>query len=181
MGKKSRRNRNKVGKHPTNPSLPNRKERRHGGQDMMRNKKDHPRTLAAMRMISEMAQTSSIDEKIARNDFHCWVVDKDDKLIFDPYFKSYDFVRKVHGCSNKKMFYEEWDKTSQQKMWSLQEKKMTKLGLIAIARFGNDAQDGYCSYNCQGFMSLNQGKDYRICIGKMGWMKEDKSVWWEFG
>ena len=131
-----------------------------------------------------MTTTTSRDQMnlVKKGDYHCWVVDKSGKVVNDPYFSLYDFVRKIHGCPSKEMHYKEFPTEVQKLAWKfIKENKMpiTKTKGWAKA-FYKTPQVNHCPYNAAAFVIKNKGKGYRIAVGSMGW-KSANSIWWEFG
>ena len=124
-------------------------------------------------------------------DYHTWVVDKHGKVVYDPYFKDYDLVRKVQDCWGKQR-RQEWDGVYQKMVWQDVQRRakgemreIKKQGGTAaqLWAFRETEKPFHCSTNCMCFKKKpeNQGKGYRIAIGSMGWEKADGSVHWEYG
>jgi hypothetical protein len=124
-------------------------------------------------------------------DYHTWIEDAQGNVVYDPYFKEYDFVRNFQDCWGRQR-RREWDLVYQQQVWN-GVRRRAKAEMTEIKRQGGTAQalwafrkqekPFHCSTNCMCFMKNpeNKGKGYRIVVGSMGWEKADGSVHWEYG
>lgn len=124
-------------------------------------------------------------------DYHTWIKDAQGNVVYDPYFKEYDFARNWNDCWGRQR-RREWDLVYQKMVWQ-DVRRRAKAEMAEMKRQGGTAEalwafrkkekPFHCSTNCMCFMKNpeNKGKGYRIVVGSMGWEKADGSVHWEYG
>jgi hypothetical protein len=127
---------------------------------------------------------NSLKDLFDKNDFHCWVEDKNGKVVFDPDFKEYELVRKLRGCwDNPKKFYSPFGEEKEKYFWNkLKPKMREKIEFLKanglkgkwVNTFYQTPLHGYCNLNCSAFVIKNKGKGYKIRVGSMGWLKDPK-------
>jgi hypothetical protein len=118
-------------------------------------------------------------------DIHCWV-ECSDGSIYDPYFKEYDMVKRVHGVgkTTKVCYGAITDKAEKKRLWTVIWKRGIRPivrdnpGRDVFAHFLSHPQFGHCFLNAYAYHLANKGTVFQI--GKMGWEKKN-GVWWEYG
>ena len=118
------------------------------------------------------------------NDYHCWVVNKDDEVVFDPDFSAHESIRKTRGClygSQAITHREEYPRHRQRAIWQVYKTEKHRETPKQVRDYlkQNGATHGYCQRNCISFIKGKKG--LRIAIGFLGWERKDGSVWWEYG
>ena len=152
----------------------------------------------AKRMNEEMekflkAPRRTIPEIVAKGDYHVWVVNDKDEIVFDPYFEEYDQCRALCQLTDE-MCHEEFSKEDQKLAWGLIKKTKMK-SRIDFHKMTTPNKKWWhhyivpkhreCPYNASAYVMKNKGKKLRIVVGKMGWRRKEsaggQSVWWEYG
>jgi hypothetical protein len=115
-------------------------------------------------------------------DIHYWIVNKDGS-IYDPHFKSYDFIINFNQTT-KKQVHEEFPLDQQKKWWAFHWKTQIKPFMQknydgVLDDLARDPIVGHCYINAYAYKLQNRGT--RIAMGRMGWERDDGSIHWEFG
>ena len=121
-----------------------------------------------------------VSTMIDNMDFHMWVV-KDGEII-DPHFKEYDAIKFIRGCimDRTSVMYEPFPVLLQQEIL---EKEYKTVGRLADTKelidfFADTPQCYKCMFNSICYQKKYGGD---IVVGRLGWKREDGTVWWEFG
>jgi len=130
-------------------------------------------------------------EKIKKGDFHSWIEDSNEKVVYDPHFPQYDDVKEIHGIdedaeqihykfSNQEKCCEKVRRRAIE--LTIQYSHMAETGGRAAA-FLMEPRFGFCSVNCHLFMRKpeNRNKGYKFAIGAMGWDTGCGDTWFEYG
>jgi hypothetical protein len=133
-------------------------------------------------LITNQATISGIDFSYdPKLDYHCWVVDKDGEVVFDPDFNQYKYKRTLRDLKNI-CHREEYPLERQQELWKFwRQVKVKEVHPLIREALKATPCGGHCQMNTGNFLKANKGKGYRIAIGFMGWEKQDGSVFWEYG
>jgi|TARA_R110000824_G_scaffold135413_1_gene298705 hypothetical protein len=114
-------------------------------------------------------------------DYHCWVVDNDGNVVFDPDFNQYQYKRHIRMLKDI-CHREEYPIERQQEVWNYWKTvKSKEVHPLIRKALKQTPCGGHCQMNAGNFLKANRGKGYRIAIGFMGWEKEDGTVFWEYG
>jgi hypothetical protein len=144
---------------------------------------------SSLHPVADLTHVHDMTPLRCGQDFHCWVVGRDGKVIYDPYFKEYDCIRRFQKCWGKQ-HHCEWDLDYQKLVWK-DVKRRARMEMAEAKKQGatsamvwktREAEKPFhCATNSMCFVRNNRGKGYRIAIGSMGWKRLDGRVHWEYG
>jgi len=119
---------------------------------------------------------------------HSWIYNKTTGKIIDPYFWEYDMIKQFRNCVGNRI-YKKVGGDRKRKIWEDANFKhniqvLTRLYNTNKAQFYLVKKEQYHYRNCQFNVCLdyaeNSNDDLVLCVGAMGWRREDGSIFWEF-
>ena len=144
---------------------------------------------SSLHPVADLSHVHDLTPLRCGQDFHCWVVGRDGKVVYDPYFKEYDFIRDLQKCWGKQRHCE-WDRDYQKLVWE-DVKRRARMEMVEAKKQGVTSamvwktraveKPFHCTTNSMCFARKHKGKGYRIAIGSMGWERHDGRVHWEYG
>lgn len=124
-------------------------------------------------------------------DAHMWLEDENGRVVADPDFREYDYVKSVRGCSGRAQ-YKAWEgekaKEALTKIQGLVQERMEMTMMVNPsmtkkefwACYRNNPVHGCCFINALAHWKKN--KHLKIKVGSMGWKKAGRgAIWWEYG
>ena len=120
-------------------------------------------------------------------DIHVWC--EHNGHIIDPYFEDYDMIREIRKCHGIQHHKEQPEHRGLIMPTIRAIIKVTKQqnGVTTeeiLSEYAAKPQYGYCFLNAYAYAHAHRNDPNgapRLCIGKMGWVRDDGSIWWEFG
>jgi hypothetical protein len=130
-------------------------------------------------------------------DFHAWVENAAGEVVGEKTFPEYATIQQINKCHGQ-VKYKRWSPEHEAEKWAhcqgkiryylAQQKavnKVTGRKKSMWDQFANGGKFLQCPMNASKYL-IDQKKldnhDVRICLGSMGWEKDDGSgVWWEYG
>jgi hypothetical protein len=136
--------------------------------------------------------------KGGNGDFHCWCENRDGETVGDCMFPEYELIKRINRCGGDPI-YKRWSPEEEKKKWAECQgriramcKRVKAAGELLDAevvspwkQFENAPEMYQCPWNAATYYKQEKKKgnnNVRICVGSMGWEKNDGSgIHWEFG
>jgi len=143
---------------------------------------------------SNVDYCESLQDKLDRDDFHCWVEDAQGKVVFDAEdFFELEHIKMIRRCIGDSIRVPFLDQpTAVRHAISsavAKQRQSDKFGIAWKDRWFNTEhhgeqiyQFGMCNINCLHFLRLNKGKGYKMVVGAKGWRTQPYGeAWFEWG
>jgi len=130
-------------------------------------------------------------------DIHMWVEDKKGNVVCDPWFKEYDYIKRVRNCEPgaEEMYHAYTGEKGRKWMARIQKDMKEKLSIFDLdagivtqwgsskkqvwAEFYDNPKFQMCTFNAISYWKKN--KHLVLRVGAMGWRTRTGKIWWEFG
>jgi len=142
---------------------------------------------------SNVDYCESLQDKLDKEDFHCWVEDAQGKVVFDAEdFFELENIKMIRGCvgdSIRVPFLEQKVALRHVIASAVEKQRQSdKYGIPWEHRWFNQEhngeqiyQFGMCNINCLHFLKHNKNQGYKMVVGAKGWRTQDGEAWFEWG